>query len=363
MSVRPDYEALPPAPLGPGPAVLALDVGGTTLKTTVVDSTGGVQKVERLPTPRGPQAAEGIIDMLSGQLKRLRATRKDLKLEAVGVSVAGLVDEGRGIGVMASNLGWHDFPFRERAQKALRLPVAFGHDVRAAGRAEYELGSLRDCRNAVVVVIGTGIASAVILDGTALVADGFAGEIGHSIVDPYGPACACGGRGHLETLSSASAIARSYGELSGQTIAGSREVLELALAGDATAQHVWTNAIDALAIGLTQVISLIAPEVIAIGGGLSQAGPQLFGPLGDALDRHLSFQHRPRLVRASLGAHAGLLGTALAARALVRTEPTDDGSQTRNPFPPRYTVSEQSEPQVSSGAAGFATSVRGERHP
>ena len=297
--------------------VVALDVGGTDMKSAVLDTDGTLLDVEREPTPLGDNPAEAIVEQLASALERARARHPQLLIEAAGLSVPGLVDDVEGIGRFATNLSWNNFAFQEAAQRRTGLPVAFGHDVRAAARAEREFGAARGYQNVAVVVIGTGIASTIIVDGQVLLANGFAGEIGHSIVNPGGDLCACGGRGHLEGIAAASAIARRYTAATGTPAKGSREVLERARAGDAAAAAVWSDAVEALALGLSQVVSIAAPEAIVIGGGLAQAGDDLFLPLRDALARHLSFHRQPRILGASLGENAGLLGTALAARQLI----------------------------------------------
>src|SRR5690606_16429772 len=131
-----------------------------------------------------------------------------------GVVVPGIVDADAGIGVFSSNLSWSDAPIRDLARAEFALPVAFDHDVRAASWAEYRIGGAREYANAVVIVIGTGIAGAILVDGEPYTAGGYAGEIGHSPIAD-GPPCPCGARGCLETVASAGAIARRYTETTG----------------------------------------------------------------------------------------------------------------------------------------------------
>lgn len=297
--------------------VVAVDVGGTDMKTAVLDPGGNLVDVSREPTPQGRNTADAIVGSLTTAVERARAAHPDFPIAAVGLAVPGLVDDVRGIGRFSSNLGWTDFPFQSSAEARTGLPVAFGHDVRAACRAEQNLGAAQGLRNVAVVIIGTGIASTLVVDGRVLLADGFAGEIGHSIVDPVGDPCICGGRGHLEGIAAAGAIARRFTSATGIPVDGAREVLDRMLAGDSAARAVWNDAIEALALGLAQIVAIAAPEAIVIGGGLAQAGDALFLPLAAALDHHLTFQRHPALLRASLGENAGLLGTALWARQLV----------------------------------------------
>lgn len=312
------------APLGPGAAVLAFDVGGTDMKSAIVDAEGRVLGLRRTPTPRDSGDPAGAIVAALAELARLhRSEAPGVQPIAAGVSVPGLVDERAGVGIFASNLGWRDAPIRELADRALGLPVAFGHDVRAAGDAEHRLGAARGLGDVVVLAIGTGIAGSLVLDGRPYSGGGFAGELGHALSDPDGDPCTCGARGCLETIASAGAIARRYAAASGTSVPGAREVLAAAQSGDADAVRIWDDAVRALAEAIARLVASIAPEAVVIGGGLAQAGPALFEPLGERLDGLLSFHRRPALIRARLGDDAGLLGTALAARDLADRFPEE----------------------------------------
>lgn len=304
--------------LGAGPAVLAFDVGGTDTKSALVDGDGRVLGLRRTATRIDPaDPAASVVDSLAVLAEAHLAEQPGIVPAAVGLSVPGIVDEANGIGVFASNLGWRDAPIRSLGERAFGLPVAFGHDVRAAGDAEHRLGAARGFDDVVVLAIGTGIAGSIVLGGRPLVGGGFAGEIGHSLADPHGERCACGAIGCLETIASAGAIARRYRAASGIAVSGAREVLAAAAADDATAASVWNDALDALADALARITATIAPQAVVIGGGLSRAGAALFDPLRERLDARLSFHRRPELVHARLGDDAGLLGTALAARDLA----------------------------------------------
>ncbi len=303
--------------LGAGLPVLAFDVGGTDLKAALVDSSGRIVELLRRPTPLdGERTGDAVVAATAALLDDFRRTHPEIEPAAAGLVVPGHVDEGRGVGVLAENLGWREYPFRDRASEALGIPVSFSHDVRAAGEAEYRLGAAKDFRDVVVMAIGTGIAGAIFIDGTLFTGGGMAGEIGHSRVAD-GPECACGGRGCLEAVASAAAIARRYTALSGVPVAGSREVLERAGSGDPAAQRIWGSALDALALDLSHTVALLAPEAIVIGGGLAQAGESLFIPLAERLDGILTFHRRPMLLAARIGENAGVIGAALRARELL----------------------------------------------
>jgi glucokinase len=305
-------------PLGPGKAVLAFDVGGTDTKSAIIDRRGRVLGLRRTPTPRHlDDPAGAVVSSLAALAREQLDQFPEVQPVAAGVSVPGLVDERAGVGIFASNLGWRDAPLRDIAERELGLPVAFGHDARAASDAEYRLGAATAYSDVVVLTIGTGIAGGLVLGGRPYTGGGFAGEIGHALSDPEGEQCACGAIGCLETISSAGAIARRYTAASGIAVPGALEVLDAAAAGDVHAVRIWDDALRALAEQLARLVAILAPEAVVIGGGLARAGPALFEPLGERLDALLSFHRRPALIRARLGDDAGLLGTALAARDLA----------------------------------------------
>ncbi len=320
-----DHRATP-LELGPGHAVLAFDVGGTDIKSALFTAEGTMRGLARTPTPLGTADTPAAVLETAAQLMMDYAQRfPGVHPQAAGLLVPGLVDDVNGIGVFSSNLGWRNAPFRDLAEARLGLPVAFSHDVRGAGEAEFRLGAARGAKDAAVLVIGTGIAGAFFIDGRPHLAGGYAGEVGHSVVLPDGPVCACGGTGHLEALASASAITRRYAELSGEQVAGAHVVLARAEAGDTAARSIWAEAVHALALGIAQVVSLMGPEVVVLGGGLAQAGPALFDPLERELGSLITFQRRPALVQAQIGAEAGLIGAALRARdRLPALPPVDD---------------------------------------
>ncbi|MFS0911170.1 ROK family protein [Microbacterium sp. 179-I 3D2 NHS] len=306
-----------PPMLGAGAAVLAFDVGGTDIKSALFDERGTALGLRRTPTP----VADGdrtsvVLDRLDSLAAELRAAHPDVVPQAAGLVVPGIVDPDAGLGVFASNLGWHDAPLRELAAKRLGLPVAFDHDVRAASWAERRLGGARDYADAVVLVIGTGIAGAILVGGAPYTAGGYAGEIGHSPIAD-GPICPCGARGCLEAVASAGAIARRYRDATGVAPDGAKDVIARAAAGDPVAADIWNSALDALALSLAQLTAVVAPQAIVIGGGLSRAGGALFDELRTRLAARLSFHRLPVLVPAELSGNAGLMGAALRARELA----------------------------------------------
>jgi glucokinase len=259
----------------------------------------------------------GVLDGRAGE-----ARDEGLTPVAAGVVLPGIVDEAAGRVVFSANVGWRDLPLAGRLAERTGLPAAVGHDVRAGGLAESVLGAGRDEPDLLFLPIGTGIAGAMILDGRPYAGGGYAGEIGHTRVVPDGPPCPCGGAGCLELYAAASSIGRRYSALhaEGEPVSAA-QVAERVAAGEPQATRIWQDAVDALAAALHTYVTICAPRLIVVGGGLAQSGDLLLAPLREALASRLTFQRAPRIVRAALGDRAGLLGAALLAWRTV--EPDD----------------------------------------
>ncbi len=300
---------------GAGP-VVAVDIGGTSIKAGVFGADGRLGPVDRTATPPAGTDGAPVIDAVEGIVRRLSGAARP---DAVGVVVPGIIDDAAGVAVHAENLGWHDVALRDLLATRLGCPVAVGHDVRAGGLAEHRAGALRGAGNAAFLPVGTGIAAALILDGRVFAADGYAGEIGHVDVG-HALECACGGRGCLEAIASAAAVARRYAVATGTPVTGSRDVAELVRRGDPAAVAVWDDALDALAYGLSLLTGVVAPAVVAIGGGLGESADLVLRPLAGRLAARLTFQRPPRIVAAELGDRAGCVGAGLLARELVTQE-------------------------------------------
>ncbi|RKN54696.1 ROK family protein [Micromonospora costi] len=284
------------------------------MKCALVRPDGITVHTERHPTnaARGPEAVVAtILDVAEGLAGKARADGRTPV--AAGIVVPGVVDEARGVAVWSANVGFRDVPVRDLVAARLGLPTALGHDVRAGGIAEARLGAGRGAGHVLFVAIGTGIAAAHVVDGTASIgAHGAAGEIGHILVRPGGPRCGCGRPGCLEAVASAAAVGRRYADLAGAP-ATAAEVAERAAAGEPLAAQVWEETVEALADGFATGQALFDVATIVVGGGLAQAGARLLDPLRAALRDRMTFHREPRLVAAALGDEAGCLGAALLA--------------------------------------------------
>jgi glucokinase len=307
-----------------GRPVVALDVGGTAMKGAVLDGRGRVIDFHRWLTPRseGPDAVVGAV---------LEAVEELLRLAdgavAVGLVVPGLVDDRAGVALYSENIRWRDVPFRQLVVDQSGLPVGFGHDVRAGGLAERTLGAAQGTDDVLFMPIGTGISGAMYVAGR-LIENKYAGEIGHIDVGS-GEICACGARGCLEAVASGASIAKRYNRATDGSATGAHEVLKLMAAGDNAAATVWDDAIAGLARALATYTSLLAPELIVIGGGLSGAGEVLLEPLRRRLQELLVWQQVPRIVAAHLGDNAACVGAGLLARqAIAPTSPHHNSRST-----------------------------------
>jgi glucokinase len=303
--------------------VVAVDVGGTFVKSALVRSDGAVCHAQRHATRSGDGGDAVVAGLLSAVTDLVGTARSaNLRPVAAGVAVPGIVDERAGVARAAANLGWSNVPIQQIVAAHLRLPTVLSHDVRAGAVAEARIGAGRGSPSMLFVPIGTGVAAAHVVDGVARPgAHHAAGEIGHLIVRTRGPRCACGGRGCLEAISSAAAVGRRYRTRTGRE-AGAADVVRRAGNGDREAALVWREAIAALAIALAATVTVLDPHQVVIGGGLAEAGDALMTPLAAGLRARLTVHQAPPLARALLGDLAGCIGAALlAADTLARPGP------------------------------------------
>ncbi|MFI6496811.1 ROK family protein [Nonomuraea typhae] len=309
--------------------VVALDVGGTSMKGGLVSESGVVLLTERRPTPRedGPDA---VVTAIRDFISHLAASGDGIPA-GVGLAVPGLVSANSAL--YSANIGWRDVPAADFT--ALDVPVLLGHDVQTGGLAESVLGAGRGVDDFLFLPIGTGIAGALILRGEPYGgASGWGGEIGHIPVFPDGEQCACGQLGCLETYASAASVGRRYSLRAGVSGVKAEEVVA---SDDPVAVEVWDEAVEALSLALATYTLLLDPTMIVLGGGLAEAGPALFDPVRTRLVKRLTFRDAPPLIPAALGVDAGMLGASLLGwRAAGRPE-----------IGAGWTVNVRSEPLVS----------------
>jgi glucokinase len=301
--------------------VLAVDVGGTKLAVALVDATGRATRIARTPTPQGPRAdSDAVWAALDALTTSLLDAAGGPVVSGVGAGCGGPMVWPAGE-VSPLNLpGWRDFPLRARlAARFPDVPVRVHNDAVCLAVAEHWRGAGRGRDNMLGMVVSTGVGGGLILGGRLLDgADGNAGHIGHVVVDPDGPQCSCGGYGCLEAVASGPRLATWAQEqgwrpaTSSRDVATARDLADDARRGHPVALAAMRRAGSALGIAIASATDLLNLEVVAIGGGLSQAWPLIFDPLQESLRRHakLSFATGVAVVPAALGQDAGMVGAA-----------------------------------------------------
>lgn len=314
---------------------LGVDLGGTKIRTALVDGTGRIVARDYRETraEEGPDAGlERILAAADAVLVQAGLSRSHIA--AVGIGSPGPLDIERGVIVSPPNLpGWGAFPLRQRVQDALGITTVLENDANAAALGEHRFGAGRGAKHMIYVVAGTGIGGGLILNGELYRGvSGMAGEIGHTTLLPGGPLCGCGNRGCLEALAAGPAIARAAREriaagmsttmtelaLSDPRRITARLVAEAAAQGDEIARQVLSEAMDYLGLGIANLVNILNPELIVIGGGLANIGEALLGPVRRAIEQHAFFSlaQTVRVVKAELGDDAGALGAAAVAMTL-----------------------------------------------
>lgn len=298
----------------PGPVTVGIDIGGSKVHAGLVDATGAVLAETWAATP-DPEEGPGAVEVvLVDAVRGLRADHPSLDVRAVGVGAAGLVDSARGVVRHSAHVAWRDEPLRDRLTGRLALPVLVENDATAAAWAEHAHGAGRDATHLLYVALGTGIGGAFFVDGHLVRGRaGLAGELGHVQVVPDGRPCPCGRTGCWERYCSGSALQILDGRPGPAVVAAAAD-------GDDVARAALAEVGRWLGVGLTNLVAVLDPDVVVLGGGLGVPAVGLLEPAADHLATHvLGAGHRdlPELRYAALGPAAGMLGAADLARALV----------------------------------------------
>lgn len=298
-------------------AVLAIDIGGTKLAVGIVDEEGRVLEYRRAPNPNPPTGdGESVLQSLFALIDELGVQRSDYLGIGVGCGGPMLWPSGE---VSPLNIPtWRDFPLRERLTEAYGAPVRIHNDAICVAIAEHWRGAGAGVDNVLGMVVSTGVGGGLILGGRLVNgASGNAGHIGHAIVHEFEPLCRCGAIGCLEAIASgpnisAWAHAEGWREGFSPEQRTGQDLVEDARRGDRVALAAMRRAGRALGIGIATATVLCDLQVVAIGGGLSQAGPLLFDPLEISLRERIGLDYASpvRVVPAGLGQESGLVGAA-----------------------------------------------------
>jgi glucokinase len=312
--------------------IIGVDLGGTKIIAGAVSEDGkrtvGLRSIET----QAEVGADGVVDRIIGLVEGVildamhEAGAKRSDFIGVGMGAPGPLDREKGLVIVAPNLGWKDFPLRDKVSKRLNLPATLDNDANCATVGEWWLGAARGGRNVVGITIGTGIGGGLILNGELYHGSSdVAGEIGHTTIDVNGRHCKCGNYGCLEAYASGPAIATrarealvredaaselrsmANGQLEKLTAA---HVYEAAKKGDALANEIVRDTARYLGAGIATLLNVVNPDVVVVAGGVTAAGEALFGPLRTEVRRR-AFKpavQAVRIVPAELTGTAGVVG-------------------------------------------------------
>ncbi|AJI79355.1 ROK family protein [Corynebacterium singulare] len=302
----------------PTSLTIGFDIGGTNLRAAVIDEAGEILDSMSVPTAMDAAQLDDDIVRCVDEL----SDRHDI--DAVGLALAGFLDPECEVVRFAPHLPWRDAPVRETLSKRLDVPVRLEHDANSAAWGEWRYGAGRGAQEWVFFAVGTGIGATLFTEGRIYRgAFGTAPEFGHLVVNPGGRVCSCGKRGCLERYASGTALPDTVADLRGQyetTLSenpSGEEIAAAARQGDPLAVAVMKDFGHWLGQGLSMVADVLDPELIVIGGGVSQDADLYLDTARECMARQIvGAGHRPlaRVATAELGSAAGMIGVADLAR-------------------------------------------------
>jgi len=308
---------------------LGIDLGGTDIKTGVIDNDYKLIAKHVIPTQAKRSAKEVISDMAAaGKEVVSMAGISERDIIHIGIGVPGAVNSLKNIIIKAPNLNWHNIDFIPMFKKHWDIPVFLGNDADAAALAEVYAGAAREYDNIILLTLGTGVGGGFVFDKKIFTGCGFGTEPGHTIIVVDGEPCACGAKGCLEAYASVSALIREAikimtkypdsllhklcdGNLS--HING-KLIFDAVKQGDLAAKIIVDEYVKYLGAGIASLCNALRPQAVILGGGVCQAGKPLFDPLNSAVES-LIFKtgdgEMPPILKAELGNDAGIIGAAL----------------------------------------------------
>lgn len=304
---------------------IGVDLGGTTAKIGVVNENNEIVERIILPMDHKPPFEEAIKAIAEAILQLG-------DIASVGFGVPSTLIPGSDIIIHANNLGWKNADIRGELQKYLKdIPVYIANDADCAAVGEMMHGAAMGVGNTLMLTLGTGVGGSFIYQNKLFLGgNGFGFEPGHISIERNGISCTCGNRGCLECYASATALARAAVECKESPLlarlidenhgkANAKMVFGAAAAGDHAANRILDDYINALAVGVANLITLFGPDLVVIGGGVSGAGERLFAPLRElayGMVDGIDVMGRPPIVPAQLGNDAGIIGAAMLGYAL-----------------------------------------------
>lgn len=306
-------------------AVIGIDCGGTTLRAgRFSDPAPRPETVVDMPTPRRVEELAPAMADLGGRLG---------EAAAMGIAIAGMVDHASGRLVWMPHRGG-DAPLGDEVGALTGIPTTVDNDANAAALAEATAGAGVGHRMVLMLTVGTGIGGGLVIDGRVERGRAHLGEMGHILMDPSGPRCACGMVGCWEALASGTALDRTARAVvaadpsggtahrSGNDRPTGRHLMAAAADGDGVAIHAVAEVGEWFGRGVAGLILALDPDIVVVGGGVGTSGEDFLGPAREAMARRVvAVGGRPPtpLVTAAFGTGAGLVGAALMAKRLVES--------------------------------------------
>ena len=304
---------------------LGVDVGGTNIAVGIVDENNAIIAKASHPTPvpcSEDAFCDAILAVCNDALAKAGLTLDDVPW--IGIGCPGTVNRATGIIEYSNNLGFHNTPMVKYLETELGKPTFIENDANAAAYGEYVAGAAKGAKNAVCITLGTGVGAGIIIDGKIYSGSNFGGaEVGHTVISVDGPQCTCGRKGCFEVYSSATGLVRMTKEaleahpestMKEEEHISARTAFNYMRAGDATAKQVVDDYIKYLAAGITNTINIFQPEVLSIGGGISNEGDSLLETLVPLIRAEV-YGHGvvpdTRICIAELKNNAGIIGGAV----------------------------------------------------
>ena len=308
--------------------VAGIDIGGTNTVLGLVERTGNIIAENSLRTTDYPDI-NNYVSALQTSINDLMAGKTGLKLAGIGIGAPN-ANYNRGTIELAANLAWKGIvPIAEYVRKKINVHVVITNDAKAAAIGEMVFGGAKNMKNFIVLTLGTGLGSGIVIDGKVLYGHtGFAGELGHTIVVPGGRDCGCGRQGCFETYASASGVVRTVlnllSEMKEESIfrdippsqLTSRMIADAAVHNDPIALEAMDYTAEMLAFGIANAVGFSSPEAIFLFGGLAKAGEMLFSPVREYVDQKVqpSFKGTVKILPSAIPENnAAVLGAAALA--------------------------------------------------
>ncbi|MGQ9729923.1 MAG: ROK family protein [Candidatus Zipacnadales bacterium] len=304
-------------PHSEGQLFVGLDIGNTRLTVGLADREGHLLAVDQRLAPKGATAAIPVlVDMATQAIEKAHAAQR--KVAGLGLGFGGPVDYEHQVTRQSFHSPeWEGIALAKIFEDHFQIPALLDNDANAGGLGEALFGAAQGHQSVVYVNVGTGVGGAIIMDGKVHHGrTGSAGEIGHLVLDPVGPPCNCGKRGCVEALASGTAIVRMARE-AGLEAPNGQAVAAAAQKGNKTAVSVLACAAHSLGLGIANVVNMLDPDIVVLGGGVPEAGEFWWKPLRESFPCYtiLPAAYTTPLVPAILGYHAGVLGAAALGMA------------------------------------------------